>query len=276
MKLKLIYAANSMVKLMRDRIVITKFSASSKRNQNLLIKKALIAVVGPVGVGKSTIITLLSDSLREKGVPVITIYLKAFHGLSFVIWQLINKLMFSSQKVLSSQSAVAPWYKISKLHEKLAWKLTLFTALIDALLSIPLKLLQIHILRLIGYTVLCEEYFYGTLMDYTYTFTNAKTLRGRRILSFAIKIFISELLKTKPHITIMLDADISDLFNRWKKRGYGDPQLQYVIFQKAFLNKLITGGLLPMYNFKVLYADTSGLNESTLLRLVEESITKLY
>jgi len=266
-----------MVELMRDRIVITKFSASSKRDQDLLIEKALIAVVGPVGVGKSTLIRLLSDSLREKGVPVITIYLKAFHGLNFVIWQLINKLMFSSQKALSSQSAVAPWYRISKLHEKLAWKLTLLTALIDALLSIPLKLLQIHILRLMGYTVLCEEYLYGTLTDYMYTFINAKTRRGRKILSLAIKIFISELLKTKPHVTIVLDLNINDLFNRWEKRGYGDPQLQYVIFQKAFLNKLFAGGLLPMYNFKVFYVDTSGLNESILLRLillklVEESV----
>jgi len=233
------------------------------------MKKALIAVIGPVGVGKSTIITLLSNSLREKGISIITTYIKAFHGLSFVIWQLINKLMFSSQKVLSSQSAVAPWYRISKLHEKLAWKLTLLTALIDALLSIPLKLLQIHILRLIGYTVLCEEYLYGALTDYTYTFINAKTRRGRKILSFAIKIFISELLKTKPHVTIVLDSNINDLFNRWKKRGYGDPQLQYVIFQKAFLNKLITGGLLLKYNFKVFYLNTSRLNESITLRLVE-------
>ncbi|MEM4435678.1 MAG: hypothetical protein QXO22_01750 [Thermosphaera sp.] len=236
------------------------------------MKKALIAIVGPVGVGKSTVIRLLSDSLREKGVSVITTYLKAFHGLSFVIWQLINKLMFSSQEALSSQSAVAPWYRISKLNEKLAWKLTLLTALIDTLLSIPLKLLQIHILRLVGCTVLCEEYLYGTLMDYTYMFINAKTREERKILSFTIKIFISELLKTKPHVTIVLDSNINDLFNRWKKRGYGDPQFQYVIFQKVFLNKLITRGLLPMYNFKVFYVDSSGLNESTTLRLVEESV----
>lgn len=233
------------------------------------MRKALIAVVGPVGVGKSTMIMLLSDSLREKGISITTTYLKAFHGLSFIIWQLTSKLMFSSQKVLLSQSIVAPWYRMSKFHEKLAWKLTLFTALIDALFSIPIKLLHINILRLVGYTVLCEEYLYGTLTDYMYTLTNAKMHKGRKILNFAIKIFISELLKIKPHVTIVLDSNINDLFNRWGKRGYGDPQLKYVIFQKAFFNKLITGGLLPMYNFKVLYVNTSGLNESITFRLVE-------
>jgi len=43
----------------------------------------------------------------------------------------------------------------------------------------------------VGYTALYEEYLYGTLTDYMYTFTNAKTRGGKKSLNFVIKRLFS-------------------------------------------------------------------------------------
>lgn len=236
------------------------------------LRKTLIAIIGPVGVGKSTIIKRTHIHLKNKRIPIVTTFLKAFHGPSFLLWQLVVKLIFSTQRFSFSRVNIAPWYLLSRFNREIAWKLTLVTALIDVLFSIPLKLLSIYVRRLVGYNILCEEYLYGALMDYTYTYVNAKVRKGRRILRFAIKSLIVLLLKNKPHITVILDSNIDELFNRWRRRGYGDPQLKYVLFQKTFINKIVTEKLIPLHGFKVSYINTSESNENAIIKLVLEDI----
>ncbi|MCX8199478.1 MAG: hypothetical protein N3E36_05575 [Sulfolobales archaeon] len=239
------------------------------------MRKILVVIIGPVGVGKSTIIIRLSNFLKNKSVPVTTVFLKAFHGPSFFIWQLVIKPMFyvKKSKLVKVKVKIAPWYMLSRLNEEMAWRLTLLTALMDALIVIPLKTLYIHVYRLIGFNVLCEEYLFGTLTDYIYTYINAKTHKGRNILNFAIKMFTALLLKNKPHVTIVLDASINELLNRWRGRRYGEPQLKYILFQKAFFNGIRK--LFPPHNFEIFYIDTSNLKENATLKLVLENVLKL-
>jgi len=226
----------------------------------------LLVIEGPVGVGKSTIVKLLSKVLNDKGMPVAKTFLKTFHGPSFVIWFLATKLIIGGQK-MSKLRMLAPWYLLSKLNSVLAWRLTVLAALLDALLSIPLKLFQIQLLRQIGYIVICEEYLYGTLTDYMYTLINASNRKGKCLLRFTIAVSIAMLRKYRPSMTILLDADRVEIIKRWKKRGYGDPQKRYIKFQRIFFGMIKNRKLFTDLEMHHIYSiDTSGKNPLTNIR----------
>jgi len=46
-------------------------------------------------------------------------------------------------------------------------------------------------------------------------------------------------IKYKPDFTIILDANLSEIRRYWSIRGYGDPQVKYILFQRDFLNRLV-------------------------------------
>jgi len=223
----------------------------------------LLVIAGPVGVGKSTVVKLLSKVFNDKGMPAAKTFLKAFHGPSFVIWCLATKLIIGRQKTPKPQM-LAPWYLLSRFNSVLAWRLTVFTALLDAFLSIPLKLFQIQLLRQIGYIVICEEYLYGTLTDYMYTFINASDRKGKWSLRFTIAVSVAMLRKYRPSMIILLDADRAEIIKRWRKRGYGDPQKRYVMFQRIFLNMIKNRKLFA--DLEIYHIYTSGKDPLTVVK----------
>ena len=85
---------------------------------------------------------------------------------------------------------------------------------------------------------MCEEYLYGTLADYIYTLINASNRKGKCLLRFTIAVLIAMLRKYRPSMIILLDADRAEIIKRWRRRGYGDPQRRYVMFQRIFLDMI--------------------------------------
>jgi nicotinamide riboside kinase len=53
----------------------------------------LIVFLGPVSVGKSTMIRGLATELRAKSFRVSTTFIKAFHGPSYLLWKLTARLL---------------------------------------------------------------------------------------------------------------------------------------------------------------------------------------
>jgi broad-specificity NMP kinase len=190
----------------------------------------LIALLGPVGVGKSTVIRGLTQALEARGFKTFTLFIKAFHGPAYVLWILTAKL-------LSLDSSHAPWFTIHKSgHVGLARALTMLSIYLDALFSIPLKLIIVRTLRRAGCYVVSEEYMHSTLFDHMYASISLK-LKGK-FIDVPMSIINALLNKYPPDITVVLTANVSELKRRWTTRGYGDPQPRYVLSQYTFLSKL--------------------------------------
>jgi GTPase SAR1 family protein len=112
----------------------------------------LIVVLGPVGVGKSTLIRGLTRALEARGFKTITLFIKSFHGPAYILCILMAKL-------LSLKDIHAPWFTIPKSGRVgLARVLAMLSIYLDAFFSIPLKLINARTLRRAGYYVVSEEY----------------------------------------------------------------------------------------------------------------------
>jgi energy-coupling factor transporter ATP-binding protein EcfA2 len=214
----------------------------------------LIVFLGPVGVGKSTIIRGLTQTLKANGLKVSIVFIKAFHGPSYVLWALMAR-------ILGVESKYAPWFMIARSGRiNLAKVLASISLYLDVFFVIPLKLLKIILLRSSGYYVISEEYLYSTLFDYIYPDFDSK-MRDK-LMNIPIRILNTLATKYTPDIIIILVTNIPELRRRWIIRGYGDPQPRYVLAQYAFLNRF-----LCRFNNAVTI-DTTGLNVKETLTMV--------
>jgi len=216
----------------------------------------LIAFLGPVGVGKSTVIRGLAQALRARGFKTFTLFIKSFHGPAYILWTLTAKL-------LSLDSSHAPWFTIPKSGRVgLARVLAMLSIYLDALLSIPLKLIIARTLKCAGYCVISEEYLYSTLFDYMYAIIDLKL--KDKFVGIPMSIINALLDKYPPDITVVLRANVSELRRRWAIRGYGDPQPRYVLSQYIFLSKL----------HHVFTIDTTNMNIAEVLDKVLSEVVK--
>jgi len=200
-----------------------------------MIKRGkLIVFLGPVGVGKSTVIKGLAYVLKARGFRTYRIFIKAFHGPAYILWVLIVKLLG-----LSDNSKYSPWLLMQRSGRiVLTRKLLILSTYLDAFISIPLKLIMIRVLRRFGYYVLSEEYLQSTLLDHIFTAINLGMKVNSIILFIPVSVEYALLNKYSPDLTIVLMTNIHELKRRWVIRGYGEPQLRYVLLQYAFFNKL--------------------------------------
>ena len=130
---------------------------------------------------------------------------------------------------------------------------------LDAFFSIPLKLVLTRLLRYFGYFVISEEYLNSTIFDHIYLVIDVG-IRDKYVL-IPLSVLGSLLNKYTPDITIVLKAGLPELRRRWSIRGYGEPELRYVLLQNAFLDKLDY----------VLHVDTLGMGvKDTLHRILDE------
>ena len=196
------------------------------------MKAKVIAVVGPVGVGKSTIIRAIIGLSKKRGFRAKSTGIKAFHGPSFILWKITSYIVPSKE-----DDKLAPWYVIGKVNLRIAQLLLLISTYLDSV-TIPFMLmLKVILPKLCRISIFVEEYLLGTLLDYIYSFYNSKRREYFHLLPF--KMLMSLCIKYKPDFTLFFDTDFSELKKHWSSRGYGDPQMEYVLFQKHVLPKLV-------------------------------------
>lgn len=224
----------------------------------------IIVFLGPVGVGKSTTIKTLKTYLDTVNVKTHTFFIKAFHGPSFVLWYIVLSIVTRRRR--TKLQNVAPWYLLGRYHPKLGEGLTKISLLLDTFIAIPVKVLVLKLLSKCKLVILCEECVLGGVIDYLYSFR-----RNKSVLAYvSMEILLSLYYSLRADTIVYLFATTEDLKNRWHSRGYGDPQLPYVIYQQiSFL-------VFQKYEKSQIFAiDTSGkrpkdvlLDLSRLLRLL--------
>jgi len=193
-----------------------------------LRKGVFIAFLGPVGVGKTTIIKHIAWRLRQRRFVIITIFIKSYHGFSYIMWIFVARL-------IKAPKDLAPWYVIPTIFglKKVARALATLSAYFDVMLYLPFKLFIILLLKKIGFIIISEEYITSTFLDYLLSWRDLKAS-----IKTPLKILYTFNLKLKPDMTIFLDAEENSISKRWFTRKYGDPQKRYVELQRKILTHL--------------------------------------
>jgi broad-specificity NMP kinase len=204
----------------------------------------------------------LAEVLRIRGRRVSVTVLKSFHGASFALWFFTVRTLG-----LRSRSRYAPWLLLIKAGRiKVAKLLLSLTMYLDALIFIPAKLLLLRLLEKLGFVVLVEEYAYTSILDYLYT---GKQMFGVKSLSrIPLNIVLSLLTRYEPDVLIVLMADTRELVKRWRKRGYGEPQQQYLMLLTRYCMNMVR-------HARKIIIDTTDLNETQTLELVYKSIIEV-
>jgi len=199
----------------------------------------IIVFLGPTGVGKSTIIKYLVQALRIRGFKVSTMFIKAYHGPAYVLWVLAAKL-------LGIKKSYAPWFVIPSIlyNKKLARVLATISAYLDAFINVPVKILLILLFKLLGYTVIIEEYIPATVLDYVLSHIDL----GSRV-KLPLKVLYVLGIRHKPNVVVFLSAPVCCLRLRWSIRSKGDPNLKYVLLQLYKLPDLCS--TMGYYTIKV-------------------------
>jgi len=231
-------------------------------SRNALLKGVLIVLLGPVGVGKSSVSNILIRIFRYRGFRAHKSFIKAFHGPSYLLWRSIVSL-------LGLPKDYAPWYVIRMSgYSSLAKALIIVSAYIDSLLCLPLKIILTRFLEFFRYIVISEEYLHTTLFDYLYSYWNLK-IEPRLYAMLPLHMIYSLALRYRPDIVIVLNAELSTLLERWRHRGYGDPQLRYVIVQQRFLQRLYIYA-------NIVTIDTSNMSLAETIMAVIEALKRLH
>ena len=222
----------------------------------------MVAFLGPVGVGKSTVMLYLAEVLRIRGQRVHVDVLKSFHGISYALWFFIARILG-----LRSGGRYAPWLLLIRGGRSRIAKLLLnLTLYFDAYFFIPAKLLLLRLLKRLGFVVLVEEYAYTSILDYLYT--SKQMLNMRSLPQTPLKIVLSLLARYEPDAVIILMADTRELVRRWRKRGYGEPQQHYL---KLSIHYCINMVKHP----RKIVIDSANLDEYKTLGLIYKSIIRI-
>lgn len=222
----------------------------------------MVVFLGLVGVGKSTIMHYLAEVLRVRGRRVYVSFLKSFHGASFALWFFTARILG-----LRSRGRYAPWLLLIKGGKiKVAKLLLSLTMYFDAFLFIPTKLLLLRLLKRLGFVVLVEEYAYTSILDYLYT--GKQMLNMKSLPRTPLNIILSLLTRYEPDALIILIADTRELVRRWHKRGYGEPQQQYLKLLMHYCTNIVR-------HSRKIVIDATNLDEHETLGSVYKSITEV-
>lgn len=188
----------------------------------------VIVLLGPVGVGKSTIANYLLASLNSMNFRTIKTFMKSYHGLSYFLWAIMARM-------LGIHFKYAPWYELTRKYKNLSRVLGLISMYVD-ILFLVIKSLWIKLHRSFGYFVLVEECLQSTVLDYL--FMHAKLKLDEFSLNFILRVLYALSIKLHPDVVVLLDANLHTLMNRWEFRRRDEPDLFYVMSQIKILPKI--------------------------------------
>jgi thymidylate kinase len=162
---------------------------------------SVIAIFGPDGSGKTTQIDLIEKALRDRQIKTHRTWICSHHLFTWMIYRIFVKFGFYEERP-SRQCPLEKYPPRTLWANPIGRSIMAFTELLGIVLKI---LYDIHLHRLLGYTIIIERYIAGSLADLYYTLELPPTSLTSRILLALID---------KHAILIRLDADYSNIKDR--------------------------------------------------------------
>jgi len=178
------------------------------------MKHVQVVFLGPVGVGKSTQISLLYNYFKRNEISVCRRYLKSFYP---------NMLRFIVKFACGVPDKRLDGSIIIGLHPEVVRRLIKWMLMIDLVAVIVTYLLTIKTSLFFRQVVLVEESLLGTMMEYLDAAWNGFV--DKRFVAKLVS-FLLLLVQGNNLLLVMLNAEPSRLEERWiKRQSYSEKEM---------------------------------------------------
>jgi deoxyadenosine/deoxycytidine kinase len=252
-------------------ILVKGMNSSYEKDQRLCNsedKAKIIALVGPVGVGKTTIRKYIVLKLREKGVKVTESYMRLNHLLAYFHLLLITKIL--------RYRGFEPISTLGKHNPRLFIRLFPLWKRLMILSLIVKYLMHIYIpCRVLRRNIAVEDYLLVTVCDLIWVITWFKISLENILNELSI---ILKLLVKLPIKIIYLKASRENLVKRWiirrsfeRDKVYMSDDFSYIRFHESCIKTLLKS-LHFDSNVTVVYTDNAQISE--VIEFIIHSLVK--
>jgi dTMP kinase len=168
-------------------------------------RRLLICFTGIDGSGKTTIAKRLTESLKEKDLPVVYVYGRLKLFLTKPLTFIGNKLFLRDYNITENYVGYSGKKKNLFSKHKFIQKIYLYIILIDYLLQL---LIKIKIPLMSGKVIVCDRYIYDTIITDVAVDMN---FSKKQVFSLHNKCF---LLIPKPNVTFLVDVHEDVAYSR--------------------------------------------------------------
>ena len=172
-----------------------------KQREMHKIKLPMVIVTGIDGSGKSTIVRLLAEHLRNEGYQPKQIWIKSLHTLASLISILLT--LYRKKNLFKNPNEIA----VSRFRPSDYGSMSKIWPLIESISVIPVILLEVFLLIFFGFTIIADRYVIDTIVMIS---TNTKNVNFYN--SFLGRILFRMI--PKGTITIYLDVDLDTVLRR--------------------------------------------------------------
>ena len=221
---------------------------------------AIVILLGPVGVGKSTQIALLSNYFHKRKNRTVTTFIKSNHVFSYFLRAALV-LLGCSEKIFYPDGTpiVCPKGRVVR-------RLLPLLAIFDAV-SIAIKFFfEVFIPFHFGFTVLIEEGPAMTLHTYSVCYPEFFKTKPRVV---RLSHILLGWVLSKAHAQIVMDTTDAELIERRKSREFRRTELpEYVISQRKWVQSINLQGTFRIETTNKSIAEV----HKTIVNVLEENV----
>ena len=189
----------------------------------------IITFIGPVGVGKSTQISLLVQYYRGKNRKTIETYIRSVHGTTFVLDYFIERMIDLIKKNNGSFD--------EDLERRMFERITPLWNISDSISILMKFFFYVYLPFQLGYNVILEEGLIMSIENYLIFrpyFIGVKPIR-LRLLDLLLRW-----TRCHRHLDIVLDATDDEISNRRMSRTFRQYETEdFIKLQRRSMSKLV-------------------------------------
>lgn len=218
----------------------------------------ILTFIGPVGVGKTTQMRLLSKYFESKNRKTVKTYIKSAHGLSYLLL-IFFKIVGISKKVVGIDDLVS--YRPSRKFRK---RITPLWNLTETISIIGKFFFTVYLPYILGYDVIIEEGLRMSIEHHKYFTPHFIGVEPAQPLLLEVLL---NWICSRRHLDIILDAEEHEIVERRRSRSFRTIESEkFVELQRRAMSKMKGPNLI--------HINTSGKSKLSVHNTIIEKIEK--